>query len=74
MVVNRQFCIANAFGQILEERLLGFRCFVRYVYDTCRFPIVRLNSDEACGRYRIYIDEAVGVNVFDSLHYHAHIL
>lgn len=42
VVVNRQLCIANAFEQILEERLPGFHRFVRYVYDTCGFPIARL--------------------------------
>ncbi|MCM1498391.1 MAG: hypothetical protein NC124_07970 [Clostridium sp.] len=42
VVVNRQLCIANAFEQILEERLPKFHRLVRHVYDTCGFPIARL--------------------------------
>lgn len=41
VVVNRQLCIANAFEQILEERLPGFHRRVRHFYDTYGFPIAR---------------------------------
>lgn len=41
VIVNRQLCIANAFEQILEERLPGLHRRVRYFYDTCGYPIAR---------------------------------
>lgn len=42
VVVNRQLCIANAFEQILEERVPRFHHLVRNVYDTCGLPVARL--------------------------------
>lgn len=42
VVVNRQLCIANAFEQILEERVPRFHRLVRNVYDTCGLPVARL--------------------------------
>ena len=42
VVVNRQLCIANAFEQILEERVPRFHRLVRKVYDTCGLPVARL--------------------------------
>ena len=41
VVVNRQLCIANAFEQILEERLPRTHRIVRRFYDTYGFPIAR---------------------------------
>lgn len=41
VVVNRQLCIANAFEQILEERLPSFHRVIRHFYDTCGYPIAR---------------------------------
>lgn len=41
VVVNRQLCIANAFEQILEERLPVFHRHLRHFYDTFGFPIAR---------------------------------
>ena len=42
VVVNRQLCIANAFEQVLEERLPRFHKMVRSFYDTCGFPVASL--------------------------------
>lgn len=42
VIVNRQLCVANAFEQILEEKTPRFHRAVRYVYDTCGFPIAKL--------------------------------
>lgn len=42
VVVNRQLCVANAFEQILEERMPGFHKHVRHFYDTYGFPVARL--------------------------------
>lgn len=42
VVVNRQLCIANAFEQILEERMPGLHRIVRRFYDTYGFPVARL--------------------------------
>lgn len=42
VIVNRQLCIANAFEQILEERLPRFHRLVRNFYDTFGFPVARL--------------------------------
>lgn len=42
VVVNRQLCIANAFEQVLEERLPRFHRHVRSFYDRYGFPVARL--------------------------------
>lgn len=42
VVVNRQLCIANAFEQILEERVPRFHRLVRNVYDSYGLPVARL--------------------------------
>ncbi len=42
VTVNRQLCIANAFEQILEERVPRFHRHVRHFYDTYGFPVARL--------------------------------
>lgn len=39
IVVNRQLCIANAFEQLIEDRAPKFHRAVRYIYDTCGYPI-----------------------------------
>ena len=39
IVVNRQLCIANAFEQLIEERLPKFHKLVRYIYDKYGYPI-----------------------------------
>ncbi len=41
VTVNRQLCIANAFEQLLEERLPRFHRGLRNFYDTYGFPIAR---------------------------------
>lgn len=41
VIVNRQLCIANAFEQVLEERMPRFHRAVRKFYDTCGFPVAR---------------------------------
>lgn len=41
VIVNRQLCVANAFEQILEERTPGLHRRIRYLYDTCGYPIAR---------------------------------
>lgn len=42
VVVNRQLCIANAFEQILEERMPKFHRRVRCFYDTYGFPVAKM--------------------------------
>lgn len=42
VIVNRQLCIANAFEQVLEERMPRFHRRVRRFYDTYGFPVARL--------------------------------
>lgn len=42
VIVNRQLCVANAFEQILEEKMPGLHRIVRHAYDTCGFPVARL--------------------------------
>ena len=45
IVVNRQLCVANAFEQLIEERMPGFHRAVRNFYDTYGFPISKhINS------------------------------
>lgn len=41
IVVNRQLLVANAFEDLLSERLPGFHRCVRHVYDTYGYPIAR---------------------------------
>lgn len=42
VVVNRQLCIANAFEQIIEERIPRTHKLIRKIYDTYGFPLARL--------------------------------
>lgn len=42
VIVNRQLCIANAFEQILEERVPRAHRVIRNFYDTYGFPIAKL--------------------------------
>lgn len=42
VIVNRQLCIANAFEQILEEKLPKFHKVVRSFYDTYGFPLAKV--------------------------------
>ncbi|NMB33555.1 MAG: hypothetical protein GX992_04870 [Clostridium sp.] len=39
ILVNRQLCIANAFEQVLEERVPAFHKIVRTIYDSTGYPI-----------------------------------
>ncbi len=41
VVVNRQLCIANAFEQLLEERVPRFHRLVRGLYDKTGYPIAK---------------------------------
>ncbi len=41
VIVNRQLCVANAFEQILEEKMPRFHRHVRHFYDTYGFPIAK---------------------------------
>ena len=41
IVVNRQLCVANAFEQLLEERVPRFHKAVRTFYDKYGYPISR---------------------------------
>lgn len=42
VIVNRQLCVANAFEQVLEEKLPRFHRIVRNFYDKYGFPVARL--------------------------------
>ena len=39
IIVNRQLCIANAFEEMLQERVPGLHRRIRYFYDTYGYPI-----------------------------------
>lgn len=39
IVVNRQLCIANAFEELIQQRLPRFHKNVRYIYDTYGYPL-----------------------------------
>ncbi len=41
VIVNRQLCVANAFEQILEEKVPKFHRVVRGIYDKYGFPIAK---------------------------------
>lgn len=42
VIVNRQLCVANAFEQILEERVPKLHRNVRFFYDRYGFPVAKL--------------------------------
>ena len=42
VIVNRQLCVANAFEQLLEERLPRAHRHIRHFYDTYGFPIAKM--------------------------------
>lgn len=42
VIVNRQLCVANAFEQILEERVPDLHRRIRNFYDRYGFPIAKL--------------------------------
>ena len=39
IIVNRQLCIANAFEEMLQERVPGLHSRIRYIYDVYGYPI-----------------------------------
>ena len=39
IVVNRQLCVANAFEDLIQERIPKFHHFVRYIYDKYGYPL-----------------------------------
>lgn len=41
IVVNRQLCIANAFEELIQEKMPRFHRRIRYIYDTYGYPISR---------------------------------
>ncbi len=41
VIVNRQLCVANAFEQLIQERVPRFHKFIRGVYDKYGYPISR---------------------------------
>jgi hypothetical protein len=41
IVVNRQLCVANAFEQVIAEKLPYLHGKMRCLYDTCGYPISR---------------------------------
>jgi hypothetical protein len=41
VVVNRQLCVANAFEQVLEERIPKIHRVVRYLYDKYGYPFAK---------------------------------
>ena len=42
VIVNRQLCVANAFEQLLEERLPRVHRHIRHFYDTYGFPVAKM--------------------------------
>ena len=41
VLVNRQLCVANAFEQLLEERVPRFHRIIRCIYDRFGYPIAK---------------------------------
>ena len=39
IVVNRQLCIANAFEDLIKEKIPRFHHFIRYIYDKYGYPL-----------------------------------
>ncbi|HEX2946075.1 MAG TPA: DUF6688 family protein [Clostridia bacterium] len=39
ILVNRQLCIANAFEQLIQEKMPKIHRFVRYIYDKYGYPL-----------------------------------
>lgn len=55
VTVNRQLCIANAFEQVLEERVPWLHKPVRQFYDRYGFPVARLIHSENAADVVYYI-------------------
>lgn len=55
VIVNRQLCIANAFEQILEERVPIFHKHIRYFYDTYGFEVAKLIHNQYTADFIYYI-------------------
>lgn len=53
-IVNRQLCIANAFEQILEERIPKTHRAIRKFYDTHGFPLSKLIKTKTAADF-VYI-------------------
>ena len=41
IIVNRQLCVANAFEELIHDRMPRFHRFVRHFYDTHGYPLSR---------------------------------
>lgn len=41
IIVNRQLCVANAFEDLIQEKMPRFHHFVRYIYDKYGFPLAK---------------------------------
>lgn len=41
IIVNRQLCIANAFEDLIQEKVPRFHHFIRYIYDKYGFPLAK---------------------------------
>ena len=39
IIVNRQLCVANAFEDLIQERMPKFHHFIRYIYDKYGYPL-----------------------------------
>ena len=39
IIVNRQLCIANAFEDLIKEKIPRFHHFIRYIYDKYGYPL-----------------------------------
>jgi len=42
VIVNRQLCVANAFEQLLEERIPVFHRYLRHFYNKYGFPVAKM--------------------------------
>lgn len=47
IVVNRQLCIANAFEEVIQEKMPRFHGRIRYIYDTYGYPLSRVITSPA---------------------------
>ena len=46
IVVNRQLCIANAFEDLIQERIPKFHHFIRHIYDKYGYPLSKHINNE----------------------------
>lgn len=55
IVVNRQLCVANAFEQLVQERLPALHKLIRSTYDTLGYPVAKHIKTKGAANFVYYL-------------------